>query len=125
MNPACHKNCKYKYDQSAADIRIGDAWGTKYAKDENGVSSVIVFSEKGQNMIDKLRDLCEIQEVPFEVAAESQMRKNCGKAFMAGFVKNLSHKKSVIPSYIWVRIFRIETLLRFPSRVFNYIKRKI
>ena len=50
MNPACHKNCKYKYDQSAADIHIGDAWGTKYAKDENGVSSVIVFSEKGQNM---------------------------------------------------------------------------
>ena len=26
-NPACQKNCKYKYDLSSADIRIGDFWG--------------------------------------------------------------------------------------------------
>ena len=29
-NPACSQNCKYKYDQSSADIRIGDFWGNTY-----------------------------------------------------------------------------------------------
>ena len=33
-NPACQKNCKYKYDKSSADIRIGDLWGNKYKNNE-------------------------------------------------------------------------------------------
>ena len=102
MNPACHQNCKYKYDQSAADIRIGDAWGTKYAKDEEGVSSVAVFTEKGQAMINELRDQCEIQEVPFEVAAESQMRKNCGKAYTNSLVMSAPPQtcKTLLPLHL-------------------------
>ena len=125
MNPACHKNCKYKYDQSAADIRIGDAWGTKYAEDEKGVSTVAVFTKKGQAMINELRDICEIQEQTFETVAESQMRKNCGKAFMSGYVMRLLHKKKIVSSDKWAVVFFLETLLRFPSRVFKYITRKV
>lgn len=30
----CQERCKYKYDKSSADIRIGDLWGKTYAKDE-------------------------------------------------------------------------------------------
>ena len=27
LGKACYERCKYKYDRSAADIRIGDLWG--------------------------------------------------------------------------------------------------
>ena len=53
-NPACQKNCKYKYDKSSADIRIGDFWGATYAKDEEGVSSVVAFTEKGHEILKQI-----------------------------------------------------------------------
>lgn len=70
---ACYDRCKFKYDQSSADIRIGDAWGTQYAKDEKGVNAVVAFTQKG----DKLLHECDIEldVQPFEVIAESQMKK--------------------------------------------------
>ena len=27
---ACYEKCKFKYDRSSADIRIGDLWGRMY-----------------------------------------------------------------------------------------------
>lgn len=42
----CYKNCKYKYEHSSADIRIGDMWGETYKDDEDGVSCAIAFTEK-------------------------------------------------------------------------------
>lgn len=124
MNPACHKNCKYKYDHSAADIRIGDAWGTKYAKDEKGVSAVIVFTAKGQDKISQLRDLCEIQEQTFETVAESQMRKNCGKAYTNRLVMSIVPSPGLAKCF-YRCIFFMETCLRFPKRAQNKIKQKI
>jgi hypothetical protein len=38
----------YKQLSSSADIRLGDFWGDCYAQDEDGVSSVIVYTEKGR-----------------------------------------------------------------------------
>ena len=37
LGKACYEMCKYKYDRSAADIRIGDLWGDTYKSDEDGV----------------------------------------------------------------------------------------
>lgn len=42
----CYKNCKYKYEHSSADIRIGDMWGETYKDDEDGVSCAIAFTKK-------------------------------------------------------------------------------
>ena len=43
LGPQCEKNCKYKYDQSSADIRIGDLWGETYKNDQKGVSALSMF----------------------------------------------------------------------------------
>ncbi len=48
LNPACFDKCMYKQLSSSADIRLGDFWGDCYAQDEDGVSSVIVYTEKGR-----------------------------------------------------------------------------
>lgn len=73
-NQACQKNCKYKYDQSSADIRIGDFWGKTYAKDEDGVSAVVAFTDKGNNILKSLD--CTLVKHPFETVAEGQMKEN-------------------------------------------------
>lgn len=83
-NPACQKNCKYKYDKSSADIRIGDFWGPTYSKDEDGVSSVVAFTNKGEGIMKQLD--CTFEEHPFNVVAEGQMTKNAGKHFLAGII---------------------------------------
>lgn len=125
MNPACHKNCKYKYKQSSADIRIGDAWGTFYKNNHEGVSSLIAFTEKGVKYIDGLRNSCVLEEQPFDTIAESQMKKNCGKAYTSNYVMRVLRKGKVMTPLDWKLIFLVESALRFPNRILNYIKRKI
>ena len=71
----CEKDCKYKFDQSAADIRIGDLWGDAYKDDEKGTSALIVFTEKGNRIVEDLKDVTLIEH-PFALVAEGQMRKN-------------------------------------------------
>ena len=75
LGPACYKQCKYKLDNSAADLRVGDLWGSRYQHDEQGVSALIPFTDRGQNIVEILQG-CHISEIPFETAAEGQMREN-------------------------------------------------
>lgn len=75
LGSQCEKQCKYKYDKSSADIRIGDLWGNTYKDNEEGVSALISFTEKGRQVILGLHDVTLIDH-PFEVVAEGQMKKN-------------------------------------------------
>lgn len=75
LGKQCQKYCKYKYDNSSADIRIGDLWGKTYRSDENGVSALITFTERGKAVIDDLDNVTLIEH-PFDVVAEGQMKRN-------------------------------------------------
>lgn len=75
LNKCCYTTCKYKMCASAADIRIGDLWGKKYAHDDKGVNSVLAFTEKGRKVIENLVS-CEIIPETVETATEGQMRSN-------------------------------------------------
>lgn len=72
LGKACYEKCKYKYDKSAADIRIGDLWGKTYEKEEKGVSGAIAFTGKGHEILKNCH--CELIEHPFEIVAEGQMK---------------------------------------------------
>lgn len=73
LGKACYEKCKYKYAHSAADIRLGDAWGFHYADDEKGVSCAIAFTEKGDKVLH--RTSCTLEEMPFDTVCEWQMKK--------------------------------------------------
>ena len=75
LGPQCEKQCKYKYDQSSADIRIGDLWGNTYRDDQKGVSALICFTPKGREVVESIKDVTLIDH-PFEVVAEGQMKEN-------------------------------------------------
>ena len=46
-------DCPYR-EKSGADIRIGDYWGPRYEKNEDGISMVIGITEKGVQLIAEL-----------------------------------------------------------------------
>lgn len=72
LGKACYDRCKYKYRNSSADIRIGDLWGKKYKDNEDGVTGVVVFTEKGEAILKHIN--CSMTPEPFEIVAEGQMK---------------------------------------------------
>ena len=96
LNEACYESCKYKLNSSAADIRLGDLWGTKYESNSEGVSGVVVVTEKGQEIIGSL-DNCTFNRESRVVVQEAQMRTPAKKPASFDYVKKaLQTDKSLI-----------------------------
>lgn len=95
LGPQCQHQCKYKYDKSSADIRIGDLWGGQYKNDELGVSALIAFTQKGQAIIDSLSNVTIIEH-PFNIVAEGQMKKNAKAAPLHNIVRYSIQRKGTI-----------------------------
>lgn len=72
LGKACYNKCKFKYDCSSADIRIGDMWGKTYKDNEEGVSAVISFTIKGYDVLKQCG--CTFIEYPFDIVAAGQMK---------------------------------------------------
>ncbi|MCL2561208.1 MAG: Coenzyme F420 hydrogenase/dehydrogenase, beta subunit C-terminal domain [Rikenellaceae bacterium] len=47
---ACYE-CPFRDENSAADVRLGDFWGEKYADNGEGVSVVVAVTEKGRTAL--------------------------------------------------------------------------
>ena len=122
INKACRKNCKYKYKQSAADIRIGDLWGKTYKDDDKGVSALITFTVKGQSVVDSLNN-CELTPYPFEIVAEGQMKVNAHKAYLDFIAKTMIESSFIFSKRYYAILFFVEKMLHFPRRIVNKLKK--
>jgi len=105
LGEACYDRCKYRYDKSAADIRIGDFWGKKYEQDNEGVSAVIAFTDKGKDLMSNLVN-CSIIEENFSVVADGQMkvspRKTCVREYL---LRAFSSDLSITRIHTYYKIF--------------------
>lgn len=99
-NPACAKECKYKYDSSSADIRIGDLWGGTYKDNDKGVSALVTFTEKGNKVVELLEGVTLIKH-PFEIVAEGQMVRNVHKKPTYGLVMRFLKSSYGLDTFIW------------------------
>lgn len=86
LGKQCYHDCKYKYDKSAADIRIGDLWGRKFAKDEKGVNGVVCFTQKGINLLNEMITILHIDSSTLEIVGESQMKRCAHKPISYSYV---------------------------------------
>lgn len=110
LGPHCQKQCKYKYDKSSADIRIGDLWGDTYKDNEEGVSALVAFTEKGRGLISELQGVTLIEH-PFEIVAEGQMKKNAKPALLRAFIVYLLGKGVGLNSILFKTVFNIQRLI--------------
>ena len=71
LRDSCY-NCKFKKKNRISDITLADFWGIKNIRpdmdDDKGTSLVIINSEKGKELLDKIQDEVVKEEVNFEEA---------------------------------------------------------
>jgi hypothetical protein len=122
-NPACRRNCRFKYDRSSADIRIGDAWGKIYKKNEEGVNIAVAFTKRGNDIL----QLCNIvlEEHDFTKIAERQMKKNAKSAMLSFVAMRMLKSEQLYTQKEWKRLFFIEGLFHIPYRLKCKIKKML
>lgn len=117
MGKACYKHCKYKYNHSSADIRIGDLWGSAYEKNEDGVSAAIAFTEKGNDVLKQTN--CSLIKHPFEVVAEGQMKEKVVKPAIFPVVSYALKTSVPLDGIIFKMILFTNRVLNKLSRMFS------
>lgn len=112
LGKACYNSCKYKYDRSAADIRIGDLWGRTYQDNDEGVSATIAFTQKGNEILHQCN--CNLTEHPFDVVAEGQMQTRLSMPKIRQRIINLLQSDNSL-----ISIYRCYRLLTFPQFIWH------
>lgn len=114
LGKQCQTDCKFKYDQSSADIRIGDLWGKTYKEDEKGVSALIVFTKIGQSVVSELKGVTLVEHT-FEIVAEGQMKCNSRAKEMKPLVMYMLKKQIPLDGMAFKLVF-------FAQRVISKVK---
>ena len=117
LGKACYDKCKFKYDHSSADIRIGDLWGTTYKDNEDGVSAAIAFTEKGDELLHQCN--CTLVEHPFEVVAEGQMKICPQRNSLYNQITKVLKEKDVTLLHIIKWLNRIRLINRWKMRMYH------
>ena len=94
LGKACYKDCKYKYTNSAADIRIGDLWGKTYSNNEDGVSGVLTFSKLGESILRESN--ITLFSHPIEIVTEGQLKQHISRPLLSKITMFLLHKNYAI-----------------------------
>ena len=116
LGKACYDKCKFKYDQSSADIRIGDLWGKTYKDDEDGVSAAVAFTERGRSLLKECNS--ELVANPFEVVAEGQMKHQAIYPPYYEKLRRLMIRKGKIQD-----LFRVIMFYQRKQRIINIFKK--
>lgn len=75
LNKCCYQ-CVYRGVDSFADLRLGDLWGRKYQKEQQGITGVLSFSEVGNNIVSDLAESCNITQETFDTVIAGQLKHN-------------------------------------------------
>lgn len=117
LNKPCYDSCKFKYNSSSADIRLGDFWGTGYKDENNGVNSVVIFTKKGHDAL--LASDVEVTKHTFGQAGNGQMKKNPERPWYwkrsTKLLKEPHSKLSSVTKYIKIN--------RLKRKIINRMKR--
>jgi len=128
IRPSCH-NCKFASIKREGDITIGDFWGISHentAYDDNvGISQVIINTEKGKQLFDKVKKDIEFFEVMSDSYIQPNMIKPTQRSIIADTFWKTYKRKGIeggkkilrtlkyrmIPYRIWNKICRIRIKL--------------
>ena len=110
LGKACYNKCRFKYDKSSADIRLGDFWGSTYSADENGVSALVSFTDKGYRTLNALGNVVLI-ETPFKIVSEGQMKENPKQKVITPLIKFLLRKNISLTNPLYRLVFFFQRII--------------
>ncbi|WP_459189571.1 Coenzyme F420 hydrogenase/dehydrogenase, beta subunit C-terminal domain [Parabacteroides sp. APC149_11_2_Y6] len=129
LGKACYEKCKFKYDRSAADIRIGDLWGKIYQYNEDGVSAAVAFTQKGWELLHECN--LEIVEHSFDVVAEGQMKEMLIRDGLYEKMRTLLQRDDLDINQIYAKLSvalkwrKVKNRLKHPMRTIKNALKKI
>lgn len=118
----CYESCKYKGLCSAADIRIGDLWGSKYANNEEGVNGVVGMTEKGVDLLKKMNGVLYLEKSSEAIVCESQMKKCAHRPRSYNYVMRTLHSDKTLCE-IDIVAGLMELMDEIPSTLRYYVSR--
>ena len=118
----CYNDCNYKYNHSAADIRVGDLWGPTYCHNKKGVSGLVCFTSKGQSVLNEMDSILHIEESSLNIVAEDQF-KECPKPPLSYNYVKACLKTDTPLSVIVRKASRMDLITEIPDKINYYIKR--
>lgn len=71
LNKSCYE-CNLRSTLNYTDIRLGDYWGTEYDLDTEGVSAVVLVTETGKKLFEKVEGKIEYKETTLEKIIKAQ-----------------------------------------------------
>jgi coenzyme F420-reducing hydrogenase beta subunit len=122
LGKACYEKCKFKCTESAADIRIGDLWGFKYRNNEEGVSGVLTFTRRGDELLHSISSL-HIEPCSLRIVAEGQMKNAPKMPSIRGNIMEMLRNDSIQLNDIillvnpFLKKQKIKVFLKHPLRV--------
>lgn len=122
LRPSCY-NCKFKGIERVSDITVADFWGIENIlpkmDDDKGTSLIVIHSEKGKQLFDKLSETMIINEVDLNEAIKynpSMIKSVKYNEKRNSFFAELSSGKELTD------LIRKYTKISFEKRVKNKIK---
>lgn len=71
FNEACYA-CELRSTIEYCDIRLGDFWGKKYSGNYEGVSAIIVRTQKGKEILNSIKNNLELKQEQYEEIIDAQ-----------------------------------------------------
>lgn len=124
LGPQCYDSCRFKSDNSSADIRIGDLWGTKYKDNVDGVSGVVTFTKIGDDIIQNID--CVTEKISYDTLFEGQINKTVKRSPQYTLVSKMLTDKSTTIDEIYNAVSRSQRyhkLIDFIKHPSVFIKR--
>lgn len=118
LNNVCY-DCNYKYLNSCADIRLGDLWSDKYKEYKKGVSAVITFSDKGEELLNEIKENCDITKEDAAIVTEGQIKQKLNKPYVRDKVIRHLHRGRSLKHIYKIKLFNY----RLKSKLKSILKR--
>lgn len=126
LRPSCH-NCKFKSINRESDITLADFWGIenirKDMNDDNGISLILINSEKGRKFLSNISDSIEQVEVDineaikYNLSAVKSSYYNPRRDYFFKRINKTQFDKLVMKS------LKEPLSIRLKVKVYNMIKR--
>ena len=137
MNEACY-NCVARSTVEKTDIRIGDFWGKRFDTDTKGVSAVVIASEKGKTIFEKIKPYFDSQSADFNEIINEQSYKKIHKVNFnrrqetlsqlsgdEGLIKIVKERRKKLSFFENLKRKIKSTLKHLPESVYLKIKTKL
>lgn len=131
----CYDNCKFKGLKSAADIRIGDLWGSQYSENEEGVSGIAGLTKKGVGLLNAMDGALHLEPSTAQIVCEAQMKKCPRRPLSYRYVMKSLHSKKTLEEIdrMAVLIEQVEAIprrmryyaFRFPRKVKEVLQERV